>query len=215
MAFRMNKLRDFYLVMNKILTLKTSKVDPVDSVLQDRLKFKQFTAKASESGVKNIVKSTIIENQDILGKVVSALLKEENDKKKLIDILRNLNSKHEYAQIAQALLSELLPRFDAEEFLDAPDFKGPAQNELKEAIKIMNFYSAKHSDRAERGLKRAYFPEYVLSQMTIEEKLTSISRSPSEWKEVKTKSAVVKSQIAAKKKSLPLKKVASDNLFAQ
>ena len=98
MAFRMNKLRDFYLVMNKILTLKTSKIDPVDSVLQDRLKFKQFTAKASESGgVKNIVKSTIIENQDILSKVVSALLKEENDKKKLFDILRNLNSKHEYA----------------------------------------------------------------------------------------------------------------------
>ena len=61
------------------------------------------------------------------------------------------------------MLSELLPRFDAEEFLDTPDYKGPAQNELKEAIKIMNFYSAKHSDRAERGLKRAYFPEYVLS----------------------------------------------------
>jgi hypothetical protein len=97
MAFRMNKLRDFYLVMNKILTLRSSKVDPVDSVLKDRLKFKQFTAKASESGAKNIVKSTIIENQDILSKVVSALLKEENDKKKLIDILRNLNSKHEYA----------------------------------------------------------------------------------------------------------------------
>jgi hypothetical protein len=33
MAFRMNKLRDFYLVMNKILTLRSSKVDPVDSVL--------------------------------------------------------------------------------------------------------------------------------------------------------------------------------------
>lgn len=79
----------------------------------------------------------------------------------------------------------------------------------------MNFYSAKHSDRAERGLKRAYFPEYVLSQMTIEEELTSISRSPTEWKEVKTKSAVVKSQIAAKKKQLPLKKMPSDNLFAQ
>jgi hypothetical protein len=51
--------------------------------------------------------------------------------------------------------------------------------------------------------------------MTIEEELTSISRSPTEWKEVKSKSAVVKSQIAAKKKSLPLKKVPSDNLFAQ
>ena len=48
-------------------------------------------------GLPGAGKSTIIENQDILSKVVSALLKEENDKKKLIDILRNLNSKHEYA----------------------------------------------------------------------------------------------------------------------
>lgn len=39
--------------------------------------------------------------------------------------------------------------------------------------------------------------------MTIEEELTSISKSPSEWKEVKTKSVVTnKSQIAAKKKPL-------------
>jgi hypothetical protein len=33
MAFRLNKLRDFYLVLNKILSNKTSKVDPVDAVL--------------------------------------------------------------------------------------------------------------------------------------------------------------------------------------
>ena len=66
-----------------------------------------------------------------------------------------------------------MPRFDAEEFLDSPDYKGPQQNDLKEAIKIMNFYSSKHSERAERGLKRAYFPEYILSQMTIEEDLTN------------------------------------------
>ncbi len=62
MAFRMNKLRDFYLVMNKILTLKTSKVDPVDSVLQDRLKFKQFTQKAAESGIKSLVQPNTLEN---------------------------------------------------------------------------------------------------------------------------------------------------------
>jgi U3 small nucleolar RNA-associated protein 13 len=33
MAFRLNKLRDFYLVVSKILANKTAKVDPVDSVL--------------------------------------------------------------------------------------------------------------------------------------------------------------------------------------
>ena len=81
------------------------------------------------------------QNEPLISKVVTALLKEDADKKKLIDILRNLNSKHEYAQIAQALMSELWPRFDAEEFLESPDYKGPQQNDLKEAIKIMNFYS--------------------------------------------------------------------------
>ena len=43
MAFKMNKLRDFYLVMNKAISNKASgKLDPVDSVLQDRLRFKEF-----------------------------------------------------------------------------------------------------------------------------------------------------------------------------
>jgi len=36
MAFRLNKLRDFYLVVSKILQKKSAKQDPVDSVLQDR-----------------------------------------------------------------------------------------------------------------------------------------------------------------------------------
>jgi len=38
----------------------------------------------------------------------------------------------------------------------------------------MTFYSQKHIDRAERGLKKAYFPDYVLSQMTLDEELTHI-----------------------------------------
>jgi hypothetical protein len=86
------------------------------------------------------------------------LLKEGN-KKRLVEILRNLNSKHEYAPIAHALLSELLPRFRASEYLELPEFKGPAQSELKEAIKVMSFYSQKHVERAERSLKKAYYPE--------------------------------------------------------
>ena len=48
--------------------------------------------------------------------------------------------------------------------------------------------------------------------MTLDEELASISKTRSDWKEVKTKASVVKSQITAKKK--PLKKVPSDNLFA-
>ena len=60
-------------------------------------------------------------------------------------------------------MNEILPRFDADTFLDTAEYKGGQQNELKEALKVMSFYSQKHVERAERGLKKAYYPEYVLS----------------------------------------------------
>ena len=41
-AFRLSKLRDFYLVINKVLATGSTKEDPVDSVLQDRARFRQF-----------------------------------------------------------------------------------------------------------------------------------------------------------------------------
>jgi hypothetical protein len=68
---------------------------------------------------------------------VSQLLKDA-DKKRLFEVLRNLNSKHEYAQTAHALLAELLPRFRTEEYLteDSKD-----SQDLKETLKIMSFYS--------------------------------------------------------------------------
>lgn len=105
------------------------------------------------------------------------LVKDDN-KKRLIEILRNLNSKQQYCHIAQALLGELLPRFEAEEYLESAEYKGANQNELKEALKVMSFYSQKHQERAERGLKKAYYPEYVLSQMTLDEELERIERKP-------------------------------------
>ena len=37
----------------------------------------------------------------------------------------------------------------------------------------------KHEERAERGLKKAYFPDYVLSQMTLDEELTLIKKEAS------------------------------------
>jgi len=40
MAFRLNKLRDFYLVISKLISNKASvKVDPVESVLADKKRF--------------------------------------------------------------------------------------------------------------------------------------------------------------------------------
>lgn len=111
----------------------------------------------------------------MISKIVNELLKDTN-KKRLIEVLRNMNSKHEFAQIAHALLNEILPRFSAEEYLETAEYKKAGHNDLKEALKVMNFYSQKHVERAERGLKKAYFPDYVLSQMTLDEELTLIKK---------------------------------------
>lgn len=70
--------------------------------------------------VKNLYAS---QDETMLGKIVTELLKESN-KKRFVEVLRNMNSKHEYAQIAHALLAEILPRFIAEEYLGTKEYKG-------------------------------------------------------------------------------------------
>ena len=160
----------------------------------------------------------------LLAEVVSQLLKEEN-KRRLVEIIRNLNTKQEYSIIAQALLNEILPRFDASDYLDTAEYKGGQQNELKDALKVMSFYSQKHVERAERGLKRAFYPEYVLSQMTIDEEVKTLERKNTaansedepmtlSFSENKNKSNLasksakqIKAQIATKQKKN------NDNLF--
>ena len=91
------------------------------------------------------------DNNSTLHKIITALLK-ESDPKRLFEILRNLNSKLQYAPLAQALMTALLPRMQTEKMGD-----------LREMMKIMQFYSEKHMERADKGLKKAYYPEYVLS----------------------------------------------------
>ena len=169
----------------------------MDSVLQDRARFRQF--------VDSTVPLSKPEENKAISKIVTQLLKEA-DKKRLFEILRNLNSKHEYATTAHALLAELLPRFQPADYLETLK-DGKDQEELKEILKIMGFYSQKHCERAERGLKRAHYPDYVLSQMTLDEEL----RKPDTlYVEAKAKPK------SAKQISQQLKKRTqrvSDNLF--
>ena len=84
----------------------------------------------------------------------------KEDKKKLMELSRNLNSKHSYASLAQALLNSILPRFKSEEFLEEYKLN---QNDLKDILRVTEFYSSKHLERAERNLKKSFYMEYVLS----------------------------------------------------
>lgn len=62
------------------------------------------------------------------------------------------------------LLRELLPRFTAEELND--EFKEVGGG-LKQLVEATEVYSVKHYSRADRNLKRTYYVQYVLSQMTL------------------------------------------------
>lgn len=75
MAFRLNKLRDFYLVLNKIMSNRSSKLDAVDSVLLDK---------------RNVGKPNS-ESMALVNKIVALIIKE--DRKKLLEVIRNLNTK--------------------------------------------------------------------------------------------------------------------------
>jgi hypothetical protein len=70
----------------------------------------------------------------------------------------------EYAYMAQVLLKEVLPRFTAEELNE--DFKEGSQS-FKELLDITEMYSQKHYSRSDRNLKKVYYVDYVMSQMSL------------------------------------------------
>ena len=95
------------------------------------------------------------------------LLKE--DKKKLFEMLKKLNARQEYAYLAQKVLAEVLPRYDAQALLDDPDAFKDSKVSLKQMTEATEAHSAKHYSRTDGTLKRTYYVEYVLSQMTLME----------------------------------------------
>jgi hypothetical protein len=102
LAFKLNKLRDFYHVLNKIISKKSEKpLDQIESVIMDMRKFEDLQKQDFLSP------QSIDENKVFISKIVITLLKE--NKAKLLTIIRNLNAKYEYAHLAQYLMAEVLP----------------------------------------------------------------------------------------------------------
>jgi hypothetical protein len=94
---------------------------------------------------------------------------------------------------------------------------------------MMEIYSEKHYERAERGLKKSYFVDYVLSQMTLQDDLVTMKdkddiKSKKERKGSKTGTsfsieddpfAIKKSNKQKNKKKEKRERVLSDNLFVE
>ena len=106
----MNKLRDFYHVLMRVMKANEKGDDQVDCYVKDQ---KKFLAIEGNGFTEPQSMST---NKKLLRKIMGKLLKE--DKIKVMEILKNLNTKYEYAQLAQYLMGSVLDKVDVEEFLE-------------------------------------------------------------------------------------------------
>jgi hypothetical protein len=175
LAFKLNKLRDFYHIMNKVVVRsqkqkhRQTELDQVDSVIQDMEDFEQlaqldFASTLSESK----------ESQTMVTQIVERLLKE--NRLKFLQMIRNLNARYEYAPIAQCLMLEILPSIDAFKYLEEAKkdekFLGSSDptDKLMEIMQGTLVYQDKHKKRVERQHRSAYFVDYIVSQMTLQQK---------------------------------------------
>ena len=100
-----------------------------------------------------------------LKKVVSLILKEA-DMLQLMELVRKLNARQEYARLAQLMLAEIMARVDSESLQELLKKQGKMQlwADIMEACEI---YGLKHYARSDKSLKQSYFLQYVMSQITL------------------------------------------------
>ena len=101
-------------------------------------------------------------NRSLLSKIVERLLSE--NKVKFLTIVRNLNAKYEYSNLAQHLLTDILPQFDCESFLESiKSDEAKTPSDLKTLLESTLVYEDKHYTRVERQLRSSYFVDYIIS----------------------------------------------------
>lgn len=110
MAFRLNKLRDFFFAIDRLVTGKAAPPrpfipglgqqvslskdqDPVDSIIQSQKDFEKVLATD-----KTMHEVRSLETKTQTQKVVSLLIKE--DKQKLFELIKKLNARQQYAPLA-------------------------------------------------------------------------------------------------------------------
>lgn len=137
LAFRLNKLRDFYHVlhrMNMVGKDKQASEDQVDSVLASIKRYEQL--KSVDFDV-NAVKD--LHDSEKSSRFRSLVLKLwQLDRAKLVTIIRRLNAKYEFCHLAQAIMREL---FVSEDFFEP--------SELNSLFKV-----TEQVDEAEDGKKK-------------------------------------------------------------
>ena len=107
-----------------------------------------------------------------LGQIIQRLL--EINTPKILAMIRNLNSKYEYASLAQELMRYILPKLDMIEVSKACFATGKDDKtfvDLPGVLESVELYNQKHYQRMDRQLSNSYFVDYLVSQMTLQEDL--------------------------------------------
>lgn len=161
LAFKMNKIRDFYHILLKLMTKQDEPLDQVDSAVADIHKFERLAA-------QNFTRSQSKpeENEVILSKILTKLKGINNAK--LIDVVRKLNCKYEYAPLAQTLMNKILPTVEVDELLKSCNKDKQNPIDAMNVFETINLYNQKHYTRMDKHLQNSYFVDYVVSLMTLQ-----------------------------------------------
>lgn len=189
LAFKMNKLREFYHSMNRLVMGKNAPCrahipgmpqrpgekpiqitnDPLQTIINSKADFDL----SIQGGAIVLPKHTA---NDKITEVVTILMKKET--KKLIDVVKKLNARSEFSNLSQILLREILPRLDTEN-LESEDL-----TDVKGLLTSTELYSHKHLARSNKSLKESYYVRFVMGQLTLltrkieESKVAEKSKDP-------------------------------------
>lgn len=164
LAFRLNKIRDFYHVLQKLVTKSDEQLDQVDAVVEDMNRFTRLQNTDFQFAQGKDDHSIII-----LSQIISKLL--EMNTPKLLIMVRNLNCKYEYSQISQHLMKKILPSLDLSKVLESLNdkkIKAEDKVDLTALFETVQLYNQKHFSRMDRHLTHSYFVDYIVSLMTLQ-----------------------------------------------
>lgn len=173
LAFKMNKLREFYHSMNRLVMGKNAPCrahipgmptlpgqkpievtnDPFQTIINSKADF--------DHSIKNANNVSLAEHKpnESITKVVNILMEKES--KKLIDIVKKLNARQEYSKLSQLMLKEILPKLDFEK-LESEDIV-----DVKGMLSSTELYSHKHLARSNKSLKESYYVHFIMGQITL------------------------------------------------
>ncbi len=179
LAFKLGKVKDFVAYLENLLisnTAEASQADPVAAILEDQREFSALFDSVSVAARTGSSTLTATSARTLLKEIVQQVA--EINLARLMDIIKDCNTKSHYALLAQTLLYCLINETDLDALKEAAKKtvergktfgKKPAEaaKSLPEIIDVLIAYTERHATRIDKFLKFSCFIDYLAQKMDI------------------------------------------------